>query len=343
MKALRYHPAGELRLDDLPEPKAGPGEVLIDIAVAGVCRTDVEIVTGLHPFYKEQGPPEPFTLGHEWSGVVRELGEGVDGPPVGTLVVGETGIGCGLCDLCRVSQHNACPTRVETGVFGRDGGMREVHVHPAKFTYPCEGLTPEEAALVEPASVGVYACRRPNVRPGDRVLVLGGGSIGQMVTQAAQAFGASEVVLATRSVEKRALAQQLGADAVFDASSESMVEELTEHTRGDLFHVIIEATGAIESIQQAIALARPLGRILVLGVFDRPLVQELGVVVGKELSILGMVGSPGVWPLTISLMQQGKIKARPLISAEFPLTDYREAFELVERGGPTIIKCLLRP
>ena len=343
MKALRYHGAKGLKLEDLPAPTPGRGEVLIEVQAVGICRTDIEIVEGSHPFYVDGGPEQPFTPGHEWSGIVRELGEGVAGPPPGTLVTGETGIGCGWCDLCRIGQHNACPNRVETGIFGRDGAMRELHVHPALLTYPCTGLSPDEAALVEPASVGVYAAKRANVRPGDRVIVLGGGSIGQMAMQASRAFGATEVMLATRSPEKLALAERLGANATFDAGAEGFVASVMEHTGGDGVHVVIEASGNNQSLRDAVALARPLARIVILGVFDQPWVQAIGPLVANEYTILPTVGSPGVWPLTISLMQQGRIQAEPIISGRFPMADYREAFETVGRGGPTILKCLLLP
>jgi 2-desacetyl-2-hydroxyethyl bacteriochlorophyllide A dehydrogenase len=343
MKALRYYAKGDVRLEDLPEPTPARDEVLIEVQAVGICRTDIEIVSGTHPAYVSGQARPPVVPGHEWSGVVVGLGSEVTSPPVGALVTGETGIGCGVCDLCRIAQHNACPDRVETGIFNRDGAMRQRHVHPARLTYPCEGLLPEEAAMVEPATVGVYACKRANVRPGDRVLVLGGGPIGQLAAQAARAFGATEVVLATRSPEKLALAEQLGADAVFSAGAASVREALREHTRGDLFHVIIEASGNIRSIYDAIELARPLGRIVILGVFDQPLVQELSIWVSKELSILATVGSPGVWPLTISLMQRGRIRVAPLVSSRRPLADFAAAFETAEKGGPHIIKCLLLP
>ncbi|MBM3500000.1 MAG: zinc-binding dehydrogenase [Armatimonadetes bacterium] len=343
MNALRYHADEGLLLEDIPAPAPGPGEVLLEVRAVGVCRTDIEIVEGSHPFYVNGGPEQPLVPGHEWSGVVRELGAGVFGPPVGTLVTGETGIGCGACDLCRIGQHNACPHRVETGIFGRDGAMRELHVHPAALTYPCTRLSPEEAALVEPASVGVYAAQRAGVRPGDRVIVLGGGSIGQMALQAARAFGATEVMLATRSPEKLALAAQLGADATFDAGAQDFVAAVMEHTSGDGVHVVIEASGSNQSLRDAVSLARPLARIVILGVFEQPWVQEIGPLVANEYTILPTVGSPGVWPLTISLMERGRIQAGPLISGRFPIADYRWAFETVARGGPTTIKCLLLP
>jgi len=343
MQGLRYHGDTDLRLEDLPEPRPGRGEALVEVHAVGICRTDVEIIEGSHPFYADGGPEQPFVPGHEWSGFVRELGEAVSGPPVGTLVTGETGIGCGACDLCRIGQHNACPNRVESGIFGRDGAMRKLHVHPALLTYPCEGLSPDEAALVEPASVGVYATKRGGVRPGDRVIVLGGGSIGQMAMQACRAFGATEVMLATRSPEKLALARQLGADATFDAGAEGFVPAVMEHTHGDGVHVVIEASGNMQSLQDAVKLARPLARIVILGVFDRPWVQAIGPLVANEYTLLPTVGSPGVWPLTISLMQQGRIQAGPLISGRFPLSQYQEAFGTVGRGGPTILKCLLLP
>jgi len=343
MKALRYVGQAETRLDDLPAPTPARDEVLVEVQAVGICRTDVDILTGLHPAYVSGQAKAPVVLGHEWSGIVVGLGSEVTEPPIGALVTGETGIGCGVCDLCRIGQHNACPSRVETGIFNRDGAMRQLHVHPARLTYRCDGLTPDEAAMVEPATVGVYSCKRANVRPGDRVLVLGGGPIGQLAAQAARVFGASKVVLATRSPEKLALAQQLGADAVFNAGAEGFVDALTEHTKGDLFHVIIEASGNIQSIYDAISLARPLGRLVILGVFEQPLVQDLAVLVAKELTLLPTVGSPGVWPLTISLMQSGRIRVAPLASRRFPLSQYEEALQTAQRGGPDIVKCLLLP
>lgn len=343
MNALRLHAVGDLRLDEVPAPQPGRDEVLIEVQAVGICRTDLEVVGGSHPAYASGEARMPIVPGHEWSGVVRALGEDAAGPEVGTLVTGETGIGCGLCDLCRSGQHNACPRRVETGIFGRDGAMRQLHVHPARLTYPCRGLSPDEAALVEPATVGVYACKRAAVGPGDRVMVLGGGPIGQMAAQAARTFGANEVALATRSPEKRALAEAVGADAVFDAGDAGFVSAVAEHTKGDLCHVVIEASGNIQSVHDAIELARPRGRIVILGVFDEPLVQRLGVLVGKELSIFPTVGSAGVWPLTISLMERGRIRAKPLISARYPLSQYQEAFATAGEGGPNIIKCLLLP
>lgn len=343
MKALRYHANRGLLLEEVPEPKLGPGEVLVEVQAVGICRTDIEIVDGSHPFYAEGGPAEPFVVGHEWSGIVRALGDGVSGPPPGTLVTGETGIGCGECDLCRIGQHNACPRRVETGIFGRDGAMRQLHVHPAKFTYPCSGLDPEEAALVEPASVGVYAAKRADIRPGDRVIVLGGGSIGQMAMQAAKAFGATEVFLATRSPEKLSLAQRLGADGIFDAGSSDFVAAVLHRTDGEGVHVVIEASGNIQSLYDAVKLARPLARIVILGVFGQPWVQEMGELVSKELTLLPTVGSPGVWPVTISLMRRQKIQAAPLISGRYSFSEYAEAFRSVRHGGPTVIKCLLLP
>jgi threonine dehydrogenase-like Zn-dependent dehydrogenase len=135
----------------------------------------------------------------------------------------------------------------------------------------------------------------------------------------------------------------LGADVTFDASAEDFVPQVLDHTHGDGVHVVIEASGNIQSLRDAMNLARPLARVVILGVFDQPWVQETSPLVANEYTILPSVGSPGVWPLTISLMEQGRIQAGPIISGKFPMSEYQEAFEVVSRGGPTILKCLLLP
>lgn len=342
MRAVRIEAAGRLRLIDTPVPDPGQGEILVRVGFAGICFTDVEVLQGNHEAYLSGWAKYPIVPGHEWAGRVVALGEGVEGFAPEDLVTGETGIGCMRCPLCLSGAYNCCPDVVETGIINRDGAMREYHLHPARFTHKIDGLTSRIGALVEPASVGVYACRRAGVGPGDRVLVCGGGSIGQLCSQAARALGAEQVVLTSRSREKLDLAVRLGADAAINAAGEDARQRARELTSGDLFTVAIEAAGTGAALDDCLALAAPRGRIALVGYADdEPYAHSLTKIIGVELSIIGVRGSPGVWPETIAMVREKRLQLEPLISHEYPVEQYAEAFETASKGGPNVLKALL--
>jgi len=187
VRAIQIRSARDIALVQRPSPKPGPDDVLVQIAFAGICHTDIEVLRGTHGAYRTGWARYPVIPGHEWSGRVVEVGPNVGGLSPGDLVTGETGIGCMTCRLCRLGAYNCCPNVTETGIINRDGAMCELHVHPAQFVHRLGGISPRCGALVEPATVAVYACRRAGVKPGDRVAVCGGGSIGQLCAQAARA------------------------------------------------------------------------------------------------------------------------------------------------------------
>lgn len=342
MRAVRIAAAGDLRLVDVPVPEPGPGEILVRVGFAGICFTDIEVLRGNHEAYLSGWGRYPIIPGHEWAGHVAAVGDGVVGFAPGDLVTGETGIGCMQCPLCQSGAYNCCPDVVETGIINRDGAMREYHLHPARFAHRMDGLTSRLGALVEPASVGVYACRRAGVGPGDRVVVCGGGSIGQLCAQAARALGAEQVAVTSRSREKLDLAVRLGADAAINAAQEDARKCARELTSGDLFTVAIEAAGTSAALDDCLALAAPRGRIALVGYADdEPYAHSLAKIIGVELSVIGVRGSPGVWPETIAMVREGRLQLAPLISHEYPLGQYSEAFETASKGGPNVLKVLL--
>ncbi len=342
MNALRYD-GHDLRLEDIPRPEPGPGEVLVQVQAAGICRTDIEIVTGGHGDYVAGRARVPITLGHEWSGRVEAVGEGVEHLKPGMLVTGETGIGCGQCELCRRGHYNLCPQVTETGIINRDGAMAEYHLHPAGFTYDIAGLPFDQAAVLEPATCGVYACRQGRVTPADRVLITGGGSIGQLAAQAARAFGAWQVVVTSHSRTKLELAEKLGADAALQ-SDDSLLQAARRVTQGEMFDVAIECSGSGSALGDCVQLVKPRGRIVLIGAAHRwPEAPPPGRIVGAELQIIGVRGSPHVWPETIELVRKGKIKTGPVISHRLPLAQWRQAFDLVQSNDPTVLKALLLP
>jgi threonine dehydrogenase-like Zn-dependent dehydrogenase len=343
MKSLQVAGRGDLRLLDLPVPEFGPDEVLIEVAHAGICHTDIAVLEAPEESFSSQSALFPMVPGHEWSGWVRQVGANVTRVAPGDLVTGETGIGCFRCRVC-MSLHapNCCPDVRETGILRRDGAMRQFHIQPEAFTHRVEGLTPLQAAVVEPASVAVYTCRRLGVTPADRVIVCGGGSLGQLCVQAARAFGARQVVVTSRSEPKLALARRLGADAAINVAAADLLDVARDLTDGEMFDVAMEVTGFAAALNDALSVVGPRGRVGVVGYASpAPYGYGLGTVLGLELSIIGVRGSPGVWPETISLMQRGLLQADPVVSHRFPLDQYQEAFELHRRGGPNVLKVML--
>ncbi len=344
MKAIRLRGFGDLRLEESETPVVAQDEVLIEVQAAGICGTDLELLHGRHLAYRAGIARLPVVPGHEWGGVVVEVGARVTRFQPGDVVTGETGLGCLRCRYCLTGHHNVCPEVVETGIFNRDGGMRQLHVHPEVFTHSAEGLTPEQAALVEPATVAVHACRRAKVSVADRVAVLGCGPIGLLAVQAARLFGARYVLATSRSAPKLALAARLGADRAVDASSEDLLAVTDEVTGGEGFEVVLECSGSIQALGQALDIGARLGRIAMVGGYgEATLERDLMPIVGKEMEVYGSRGSPHAYPETIDAVRKGQLVVGPIVSHRFPLTRYREAFELAERGGPDVLKVLILP
>mgnify|MGYP005836009555 CR=1 FL=1 len=344
MKVIRVVGPRELRLEEAPRPEPGPGEVLVRVAAVGICQTDLEIMSGVHGWIADGQSRYPLVPGHEWSGYVEALGEGVGHLRIGDLVVGETGIGCGHCRWCLTGHYNVCPDVTEAGILGRDGAMREYHVQPAAFVHRYPADDPDTAALAEPATVAFYACQRGAVSPLDRVAVVGCGSIGLLCIQAARAFGARSILAVSRSEVKLRLAERLGAGKAVSSALTDLAEVVREVTDNEAFDVVIEAAGNAEAFNDAMQLCGRLGRLVVVGYASPEAYgHSLQTIIDREQTLIGVRGSPNVYVQTIDLMAAGRIQAAPLVSARYALDEYAAAFELAESRRPDVLKVLVKP
>jgi 2-desacetyl-2-hydroxyethyl bacteriochlorophyllide A dehydrogenase len=342
MQALRFRGPDDICVEEMPRPQTGPGEVLVRVAYAGICATDLEILAGIHLALLSGASAYPMTPGHEWSGTVVEVGDGVTHLTAGDLVVGETGIGCFRCPLCLSGHHQLCPQGTETGIVRRDGAMREYHVQDARFVHRFPVADAQAAALVEPASVGLYAAVKASVSPLDRVAVVGGGTIGQFCLQGARACGARTVLMVSRSAPKLRLAERLGADRAISSAEVDLSAVAREVTQGDLFDVVIEAAGTEGAFNDALHLGGYTSRIAMVGLSaQEPYGYNLATIIDREQQIIGVRGSPHTYPQTIELIGQGRIQTKPLVSQVFPLADYAEAFAAARSGRPDVMKVLL--
>jgi L-iditol 2-dehydrogenase len=339
MKAVRIVGYEQALYTDIPVPIPAADELLVQVMRVGVCHSDVEVFRQELGIYRNGGASLPITVGHEWAGVVVQVGNQVHGFQPGDRVTGECGIGCGHCDLCRQGLHNICPDRVETGVFNRDGAYAEYIAMPAAHAHHLFDLSYQEGALVEPCTVALWISQRAGIHPGDRVAVIGCGTVGLMAVQAARYFGADRIIAASRSQFKLDLAKTMGADRLVNLSERVVADAAPAVTNGENFNVVIEATGVAEGATLALRTAAPRSRVVITGVFEKELQAiDLNTIMPKELSVIGSLGGPTVFDEAIELIRKGKLQVLPINTHTLPLSEGPQALAMVAHGQPDLVK-----
>ncbi len=330
---------GHVELREVPEPTPGPGEVLIAVAAAGICGTD------LHIWHDEFPTKPPVTMGHEVAGTVAAVGADVTKVHPGDAVTSETYFHlCGVCRFCRSGRPNLCPERRSIG-SAVDGGFAELLVVPERNVRLLPpGLDPVAGALTEPLACVVHgALELPKVSPGDVAVVAGPGSIGLLTMQVAKAAGAAVVVLGTSADERRlALARDLGADETVDIGQTDAWPVVAALTGGVGADIVYECSGAGPSAQGLLGLVRRGGQYAQIGLFGKPVSWDLDQVCYKELTVTGSNASvPSAWDTALRLLGSGRVRTRELVSDVYPLEDWEDAFARFERREG--IKLVLAP
>ncbi len=341
MKALvkRQKGPGFLEYTDVPEPTPGPGEVKLQVKACGICGTDLHIRHDTFPNFP------PVVLGHEFSGIVVEVGPGVKGVVPGQQVVTEVVFEtCGRCRACKTGYYNLCPTRRGLG-WAADGAFASYAVVEAKNIHPMpNNLSFEAAALSEPLAVCAYAvCELTKVTAGDVVLVSGPGPIGLLTAQCAVAEGGRVIVSGTSAdADRLRVAQELGVFAAVDIQKEDVIS-LIRHLGGELgADVVFECSGAAPAAQMGIKALRKGGKYMQVGLFGQPVEIDLDQVAIKELNVFGVFSSNWRgWNRGLRLASQGHVQLSPLVSHVFPLTEWEQGFHVAEQKQG--LKVLLIP
>ena len=341
MKGARLHGIGDLRVEDLPRPAPGPGEVLLRVASVGVCGSDVH-------YYKEgrigeQVVTAPLVLGHECSAWVAELGEGVEGLAVGQLVAPDPAVSCGRCECCVEGNPNLCPDVLFCGTPPIRGVFSEYVVMPAEncFILP-DGFSPAEGALLEPLGIGMYTVDLANLQAGQTVAVLGAGPIGLLTAAAARAAGASEVYMTEPLPYRRQFARDYIADVVLDPYGDDVVAEIMRLTGGRGVDASFDAAGGPETPNEAAGVARRGGQMVVVGIpSDDMMALRSFTPRSKGLTIKLVRRMKHTYARSIRLVQTGMVKVKPLATHVFPLQRITEAFELVGAYGDGVIKAVI--
>lgn len=328
MRAVRLQAVGRIEAVDVPTPDPGPGEVLVRVLAAGICGTDRHLFKGEFPC------KPPVTLGHEFCGDVVACGDGVRMPP-GTRIACDPNIACGTCDQCLRGRVNLCARNIAIGIH-RDGGFAEFATLPAHRALEVGDLNPLHAAFAEPLACTLHGVDLGAPRPGESVIVLGGGVIGLLAVQLARNAGA-DVVLVTRHPDKRALAERLGATAT--AATEADARALLP-LGADL---ILECAGVAETVEMAPRLTRAGGRIVILGVLpkgEKVQIEPFDLLF-REIQLLHSFINPFTQGRAVAMLRRGQINVAPLISRTIPLSEAPRA--IAEAALPGEVKVLVVP
>lgn len=324
MKYARIYGPRDLRVEDVPVPTMGPEDILIRVEVCGICGSDIHRYLGDR--FGLRMAPYPLNSGHEYCGDVTEVGKNVKKFRVGDRVT---------LGVSWTSDGN--------GAFAEY--IRMPHADEKPVLKIPETVSYEEAAQIEPLTVGVNAFNGAKPKAGDKVLILGAGPIGLSILQCCQSEGINDAIVSEISPRRLQVAKQLGAIAI-DTTKESLEDRVKALTKGKGIDVAFECAGATVTTEQALALTRREGKIVLIAHYSKSTLIDPEEIVSRNLVIYGLMGSTSYYPNpekeALRLILEGKIKLRPLISHEFPIEKAKEAFETAAQPNISV-KVLIKP
>lgn len=338
MRAAVLEAPRRFGIAERPMPRAGAGEVVVRVAATAVCHTDLSIYTGDHP-----GVRYPVVLGHESTGTVDAVGEGVEGLAAGQSAIINPIIACGHCDMCRRGAENLCRN---AGLMGREveGSLNQFLRLDARYVYALPpGLALADATLIETLATVRHAQERIGLKPGESVVVLGQGTTGLLHTRLAVLAGANPVIAVSRTRWKLELAERFGAHHVLDVSAEKAVDEVKRLTGGAGADVAIDTAGGAATLMAAMDMLRPGGRLSPYAVSHEHVPQFTTFpLYYKEVSIIGSraLVADDMRP-AIELVASRRIDVSPFVTATYPLAHTAEAFAEYEGNPGKILRIVI--
>lgn len=343
MKALVLKEYNNLVYEDMPTPEIGPDEVLIQVKACGICGSDVH---GMDGSTGRRLPP--IVMGHEAAGIIANLGKNVKGWKKGERVTFDSTVSCGTCLFCRKGQINLCDNRRVLGVSCEDyrchGAFAEYIAVPQQILYRLpEGLSFEQATLVEPLSVAVHAVGRTPISLNDTAVVVGSGMVGLLVIQALRAAGCGHIIAVDIDQTRLDLACKLGADVGLKSDDCNVTDEVLKLTDNLGADIAFEVVGITPTIKIAVAVLRKGGSLTLVGNLSPTVDWPLQSIVTREISVYGSCISCGEYPACLEMMARQTINVDALISATAPLAEGPAWFKRLYDKEPGLLKVILIP
>jgi len=333
--AVLYAPH-DIRIEERPVPKPGPREVLIEIKAVGVCGSDVH--------YYEHGRigtyvvRQPLILGHESSGVIVDVGEGVSRERIGQRVAIEPGVPDGVCRQCRTGHYNLCPNVRFFGTPPIDGAFTNYVTILSDFAYALpDQMSDEEGALIEPLSVGLWACRKAKLRGGDHVLITGAGPVGILAMKVALALGVTEITMTDISPQRLEVARKLGATRTVNVAQQSLADAGVEAD------VLIECSGNQRALKDGIHALQPAATAVAVGMGPGEEASiPLSFIQNREIILTGTFRYANTYADAIALVASSHIDLKPIITGHYTLAEAEQALQATQ-NDPANIKSVVVP
>ena len=328
MKAALWYGKNDVRVEEIEEPKVVKGSVKIKVKWCGICGSDLHEYLG-GPIFIPVGQPHPLSgnvapvvLGHEFSGEVVEVGEGVSKFKAGDRVAVEPIVACGKCAACSEGKYNLCSSLGFHGLCGSGGGFAEYTVFPVEFVHKIpDNMSYEQGALIEPMAVALHSIRVANFKTGDTALVLGSGPIGLATIECLKAAGARLVVVLQRKSVRQEYAKRAGADVVLDPNEVDVAAEVKKLTDGVGVDAAFETTGAEVGFNTGLDSIKFEGTLVITSIWEKPMSFNPNVLVFQEKKVVGTLAYRHEFPATIAQMSDGRIKAQGYVTKKILLDD----------------------
>jgi L-iditol 2-dehydrogenase len=348
MEALVVLEPNKLEIQDVPIPTPGPNEVLARVRAVSICGTDAHLVRGDYPGFWP--PAFPFIPGHEWAGEIAALGPGAElfGWKVGDRVAGTSHDACGVCQKCVEGHYNLCENYGRAGLhkqYGHtvQGADATYVVHGVKCIFPLpEGISFDEGAVIDPASIALHVANRGNIAPGDNVAIMGAGAIGLLSGDGARIRGAARVIVIERNPGRLAKAAAMGFETI-DPSAGDPVAMVREMTGGLGVDVVLECAGVPATVQLALGMLRRGGRCAAVGIPTQGVEITMQRLVLDELELVGCRASAGEMRRVMPLVEQGRMRVREVMTHRFALADYAQALATFNDPASGAIKIIVAP
>jgi len=315
----------DITVEEVEKPIPGYGEVLLQVKSAGICGSDLHY----HRSKSDGSRVRRIMSGHELSGIITEIGDGVKSRKVGERVAVEPLLGCGKCQFCRIGEYHLCSNLTHPG-----GGFREYTVLLEDKVFPIpDHVSYDESAILDCFAVGVHAIHKAGITITDTVAVIGDGAIGLSTLEIAKATGAKKLALIGHHQKNLEIAKKVGAELVINSSTEDEIQKIMQFTDGLGVDVVFETVGSTSgTMEKAVQMAKPGGKVVVIGIFTRPIELNFWRPLRYEVDIISSY-SYSTWKgqsefeIALELLSKGKLDANSLITHRFPLEKLIDAFK----------------